>query len=238
MIVAIHQPHYLPWLRYLHKMASCDVFVVLDDTQYEKNGWQNRNKIKGPNGLVLLTVPVRDPSFKRICDVEINSQAPWGAKHWKSLLMAYGKAPYFRRYGPILEEVLARPWDRLAALNLRILRDLAPAFGITSQIVPSSNLDVPGMATERLIGICRKLGATQYLTGAFAAGNHLDSAVFAEAGIELVIQDWVPPTYNQQFPAQGFVPELSAVDLLFNEGPRSLECLVAGFFARRSAAAT
>jgi WbqC-like protein len=238
MIVAIHQPHYLPWLRYLHKMASCDVFVVLDDTQYEKNGWQNRNKIKGPNGPVLLTVPVRDPSFKRICDVEINSQAPWGAKHWKSLLMCYGKAPYFRRYASIFEHVLATPWDRLAPLNERLLRDLAPALGITSQIVLSSGLDVPGTATERLIGICRRLGAHQYLTGAFAAGNHLDSAVFADAGIELAIQEWVCPTYGQQFPAQGFLPELSVVDLLFNEGPRSLESLMAASSARRSASAT
>ena len=238
MIVAVHQPHYLPWLRYMHKMASCDVFVLLDDTQYEKNGWQNRNKIKGPNGPVLLTVPVKHASFRPICEVEINSQAAWQAKHWKSLLTCYAKAAYFHRYAPGLEQILTSPWDRLAPLNARLMEELARAFGIRSQIVHSSSLGVPGAATERLIGICRKLGATRYLTGAFAAGNHLDSVIFANSGIELVIQEWTCPIYPQQFTALGFLPDLSAVDLLLNEGPRSLECLMAASFTHWLGATT
>jgi hypothetical protein len=225
MIVAIHQPHYLPWLRYMHKMASCDVFVLLDDTQYEKNGWQNRNKIKGPNGPVLLTVPVRQASFRPICEVEINSQAAWQEKHWKSLVACYGKAPYFRRYGPAFEQILATPWERLAALNVRLIEELARACGIRGKILPSSCLGVPGMATERLIAICRKLGATRYLSGEFAAGNHLDAHAFADSGIQLTIQEWSCPRYDQQFPGLGFIPDLSAIDLLFNEGPQSLDRL-------------
>ena len=228
MIVAIHQPHYLPWLRYVHKMASCDVFVLLDDTQYEKNGWQNRNKIKGPNGPILLTVPVRHASFRPICEVEINSQAAWQEKHWKSLLSCYGKAPHFRRYAPVLEQIFTTPWERLAALNVRLIEELAGAFGVRSRIVLSSRLGIPGMATERLIGICRKLGATHYLSGEFAAGNHLDAQFFADSGIQLGIQDWSCPAYDQQFPGLGFIPELSCVDLLFNEGPRSLDRLTRG----------
>ena len=226
MIVAIHQPHYLPWLRYMHKMASCDVFVLLDDTQYEKNGWQNRNKIKGPNGPILLTVPIRHASFRPICEVEINPQVAWREKHWRSLLAGYGKAPYFRRYAPGLEQILATPWERLAALNVRLIDELAGAFGVQGRIVLSSRLDVPGLATERLIAICRKLAATCYLSGEFAAGNHLDAEAFADSGIQLGIQAWSCPAYNQQFPGQGFIPDLSAIDLLFNEGPHSLDRLM------------
>jgi hypothetical protein len=118
------------------------------------------------------------------------------------------------------------------------MEELARAFGIRGQIVLSSSLGVPGAATERLIGICRKLGATRYLTGAFAAGNHLDSAIFADSGIELVIQEWTCPIYRQQFTGLGFLPDLSAVDLLLNEGPRSLECLMAASFTHGLGATT
>lgn len=226
MIVAIHQPHYLPWLRYMHKMASCDVFVLLDDAQFTKNGWQNRNRIKGPHGPVLLTVPVRSASFKPISEVEITSDSPWREKHWKSLLFNYGKAPFFRQHAEIFEQVFRSRWDRLAALSVFLLEAVARAMGINTPLVRSSSLGIPGSGTTRLIDLCRGLGAGHYLTGAFAAGNHLDAEAFAEAGISLQIQSWDCPRYRQQFPAQGFLPELSVVDLLFNEGPQSLRLLV------------
>jgi hypothetical protein len=94
------------------------------------------------------------------------------------------------------------------------------------------------MATERLIGICRKLDATQYLSGEFAAGNHLDAQVFRDSGIELAIQDWSCPSYDQQFPGLGFIPELSCADLLFNEGPNSLDRLMRRSPDRHENAAT
>lgn len=226
MIVAIHQPHYLPWLRYMHKVASCDAFVVLDDAQYTKNGWQNRNKIKGPNGPFLLTVPVRDASFRPIAEVGLNPQVAWRDKHWKSILLSYGKAPYFNRYRDGFEQIYATEWESLVALNLRILQELVGAFGISTRLVRSSERAVPGEATERLINLCRQLGTSHYLTGAFAARNHLDAEAFAAAGITLTMQTWECPVYQQQFPGLGFIPELSAIDLLFNEGPRSLEILM------------
>jgi hypothetical protein len=226
MIVAIHQPHYLPWLRYIHKIASCDIFVLLDDVQYTKNGWQNRNKIKGPNGPLLLTVPVRDAAFRPITEVEINPQVQWREKHWKSILLSYGKAPYFRQFRDVFEEIFAEEWDTLVALNVRILDAMTRAFGISTQVVRSSDLAVPGQATERLINLCRRLNASHYLTGAFAAGNHLDAEAFAASGITIRIQEWACPQYRQQVPGLGFIPDLSAIDLLFNGGPQSLQILV------------
>ena len=226
MIVAIHQPHYLPWLRYIHKVASCDVFVVLDDVQYTKNGWQNRNRIKGPNGPFLLTVPVRDATFRPITEVEVDPQISWRQKHWKSMLLNYAKAPYFPRWRDAFEEIYTTEWTSLASLNLRVLEALIRAFGIQTRLVRSSEIGAPGQATERLVNLCRRLGATQYLTGAFAAENHMDAAAFEGSGIGLRVQAWECPRYQQQFTGQGFSPELSAVDLLFNEGPRSLALLL------------
>lgn len=226
MIVAVHQPHYLPWLRYMHKLASCDVLVLLDDTQYEKNGWQNRNRIKGPNGPVLLTVPVEDASFKPINEVQINNRSPWAQKHWKSILHSYSPAPYFGAYADRLQEALARPWVRLVDLDLQLVLILREALGISTEVVTSSSLGVPGRGTARLVTICRALGADQYLTGAFAAGNHLEADFFKDAGIEVRIQTWECPVYGQRYPSQGFVPDLSVVDLLLNQGPSSLDVLM------------
>ncbi|HKV45514.1 MAG TPA: WbqC family protein [bacterium] len=226
MIAAIHQPHYLPWLRYMHKLGSCDVFVLLDDVQFTKHGWQNRNKIKGPNGPLLLTVPVRDATFRPIDEVEINPDAVWREKHWKSILLSYGKAPYFRRFRDAFEHIYAANWENLASLNLRILAELVRSFGIHTRVVRSSELGVPGQSTERLVNLCRRLDASHYLTGTFAAGNHLDVEAFAASGITLSVQAWKAPVYRQQFPGQGFISDLSAVDLLFNEGPRSLDIIM------------
>jgi hypothetical protein len=226
VIAAIHQPHYIPWLRYVHKIASCDVFVLLDDAQFNKNGWQNRNWVKGPQGPILLTVPVRDSSFKPINQVEINPQAAWKEKHWKTLALHYGKAPYFRTYAESFEEIYRSNWSHLAELNLRIVRTVVDALGLRTTLVRSSELGVPGQGTGRLVEICRRVGATQYLSGAYAASNHFDADAFGEAGIEVRVQTWQCPQYSQLYPSAGFLPNLSAVDLLFNEGPRSLSLLL------------
>ncbi len=226
MIVAIHQPHYLPWLRYMHKLASCDVFVLLDDVQFTKNGWQNRNRIKGSQGPVCLTVPVRDAAFKPICAVEINPQSAWREKHWKSLLLTYGRAPFFRQYGHIFERMLAKRWDMLAPLNCHLIGALCEAFKIRTPVVLSSTLGVEGTGTQRLVRICQTLGADCYLTGAYAAANYLDEHMFADQGIRVGIQVWECPRYRQQFPGTGFLPDLSCVDLLLNEGPASLRILL------------
>ncbi len=226
MIVAIHQPHYLPWLRYMHKVASCDVFVILDDVQFTKNGWQNRNKIKGSQGPVLLTVPVRDASFKPIGAVRVDDHTPWREKHWRSLQASYGRSPFFTRYAEIFEHTFTKRWDLLVPLNCHLLDAVCREVGLPAKTVLSSTLGVWGKGTERLVEICRRLNATAYLTGAYAAAGHLDAHLFADAGITVVTQVWESRMYRQQFPALGFVPELSCVDLLFNEGPDSVRVLL------------
>lgn len=226
MIVAIHQPHYLPWLRYVDKIARADLFVLLDDAQYTKNGWQNRNKIKTPQGWTYLTVPVEDPFGKPILEVRVCTREGWRRKHWNALRTCYGRAPYFRRYADAFEAVYAREWESLCDLNLHLLGVILKAVGVRTPLVRSSELGVPGQATQRLVALCRAVGATAYLTGDYAAHNHLDLDPFEQAGIKVVLQSWRCPTYRQQFPQVGFIPDLSVVDLLFNEGDHALEVLM------------
>ncbi len=226
MIAGIHQPHYLPWLRYVDKIARSDVFVLLDDVQYTKNGWQNRNKIKSAQGWMYLTVPVRDAFGKRIAEVGINNTDRWRAKHWNSLRTNYARAPYFARYREGLEALYAREWLQLADLSLEMLQVLLYNLGVKTPVVRSSTLGVPGSGTQRLVDVCRAVGATTYLTGDYAASNHLDAELFRAAGIELTPQGWHCAPYAQQHPGLGFIPDLSIVDLLFNVGPGSLDLLM------------
>src|SRR5438128_11507779 len=100
VLVAIHQPHYLPWLRYFAKIARSDLFIVLDDVQYEKNGFQNRSKIKTAQGWMYLTVPAQKPLQRCIREIEIDPRSNWRDKHRRALEMNYGKARFFARYWP------------------------------------------------------------------------------------------------------------------------------------------
>jgi hypothetical protein len=225
MILAAHQLHYLPWLRYFHKIASCDTFVILDNIQFNKNGWQNRNKIKTPRGASLLTVPVAHQWAQPLSEVHIDTKQPWRRKHGGSLVQHYAKSPYFKEHEAFFREIYKRKWSRLNDLNYEILFYLVKALGLKTKIIRSSELSLRGEASERLVGICKDLGARAYLTGAYAVEVYLDKALFDREGIELIYQEFECPSYPQRYPEAGFIPDLSIVDLLFNCGPRSLEML-------------
>ena len=226
MILAAHQLHYLPWLRYFHKIAHGDTFVVLDNIQFNKNGWQNRNKIKTPNGPLTLTVPVLQKFQQVLSEVRIDNKLPWRKKHWGALQSNYQKAPYFKDHETFFREVYESSWERLNDLNEKIFSYLLKALGIKTRVIRSSELALKGEATERLIGICKALGARAYLTGSYAAQVYLDQTLFEREGIKLLFQEFECPRYPQLYPEKGFTPELSIVDLLFNHGPKSLEVLL------------
>jgi hypothetical protein len=228
MLAAIHQLHYLPWLRYLEKMARADVFVVLDDVQYTKNGFQNRNKIKHAGGWMYLTVPTKARKGQRLDRVEIAPAEAWNARHWRAVQSSYGRAPYFREHAEALESIYARAWRRLDPLNWELLCYLRSALGIETPMVRSSELGPTGESTDRLVRICQAVGADRYYSGDYAAGAYLDQAVMLASGIEVVLQDWRCPQYRQRFPEVGFIPDLSVLDLLLNEGPRSRDLILAG----------
>lgn len=226
MILAAHQLHYLPWLRYFHKIAHCDTFVVLDNIQFNKNGWQNRNKIKAASGALLLSVPVLQKFQQSLSEVRIDTKPPWRKKHWGAIQSNYRKTPYFKEHENFFREVYEKSWESLNDLNYEVLFYLLKALGIKTRVIRSSELALAGEATERLIGICKALGARAYLTGSHAAQVYLDPAPFERAGIKLLFQEFECPSYPQLYPEKGFIPELSVVDLLFNCGPKSLEVLL------------
>ncbi len=226
MILAAHQLHYLPWLRYFHKIAASNVFVVLDNIQFNKNGWQNRNKIKSPEGEQLLSVPVLHKMAQSLEDVQIDARQPWARKHWGSIQRAYQKARFFTDHAPFLEKTFRTPWEKLNDLNHAMADYFLAALGVKTRVIKSSVFPLHGEASERLLNLCKDLGADTYLTGAYGAQEYLDLELFEREGVRIVFQEFTPPVYPQLFEKHGFIPELSILDLLMNVGPQSLEVLM------------
>lgn len=225
MIVAIHQPHFLPWLGYLHRMASSDLFVLLDHVQFERRNYQNRTMIRVNGEARWLTVPMVQRSQKeRIVDKEVDNRLN-GAKGWApgsfaTLRHAYSRAPFFADYAPAFERLFAQRWERLVDINQAGLDLLRKAFGIGTPLARSSEMAVEGMRGDLLLSICRAVGARTLLAGMGGSRGYLDVAAFASSGIQIVFHDWIHPEYRQCGPGE-FIRGLSAVDLLFNCGPRS-----------------
>lgn len=225
MIVGAHQPHYLPWLGYLDKLARSDVFVVMDDLQFEKENFQNRNRVKLNHGPHWLTVPLLRGSQtdllldKRIDNTGRGGRHHWQHRHWRTLITHYGNAPYFAHYAAALEDVYVRRWDSLVDLDLHML-DLARTWlRITRPIVRASSLGLRGQKTERILDMCRALGARAYLSGKGGSTSYLDLAAFERAGVSVVWQDFHHPQYPQRYAGRGFASHLGFLDLLFNCGP-------------------
>ena len=229
MKVAIHQPHYLPWLGYVAKWAAADCFIFLDTVQYEKNGWQNRNRIKTSQGPQWLTVPVQARLATAIRDVGVDAAQPWAARHLRAIELAYARAPHFARYRDGLGAFYARAWDRLAPLAAASAEWLARALGVTTPVTLASALDLGpapvGDATARLVALCRAVGADTYLAGRDGA-RYMDLAQFRTAGIAVEAQEYAHPVYAQLHGE--FVTALSALDILLMHGDEALAILCRG----------
>jgi hypothetical protein len=224
--VAIHQPHYLPWLGYLAKWAAADVLVFLDTVQYEKNGWQNRNRIKTAAGPRWLTVPVRARRGTPIAEVMVDGSQPWPARHVRAIEEAYAAAPHLARHREALHCFYATPWERLAPLAAASAEWLARAVGVATPACLASTLGVTASdPTERLIALCKAVGGDTYLAGRDGA-SYMSAGRFETAGIRVLYQDYVHPAYAQ---LRGeFAPNLSGLDLLLTHGDDALAILRSG----------
>ena len=223
MIVAVHQPQYLPWIGYFDKMRRADVFCYLNDVQYKKNEWQNRNRIKTAQNWQWLTVPVRYRFPEKINEVQINNTTRWNKKHLQALFTNYNRAPYFKAYISIFEDIFSKKWDLISELNIHLIERLKNALHLQERkTIISSELDLRDDPTDRLIDICKALGADTYLAGQGAAG-YMDMGRFEKNGLKVIMQDFTHPVYPQLF--EDFQPQLSIVDLLFNCGPESMNII-------------
>lgn len=230
MIVAAHQPNFMPWLGYFDKMRKADLFIVVDHVQMERQGFQNRTKIKTGEGPRWLTVPVvqasRDETIaeKRV-DNSRDGRFRWGRKAMETLVHAYRGAPHFAAWEPALRSVFDAGWDRLAPLNEALIELCRDGLGIKTPLVRSSQLGTSGAKSEMVLNMCRAVGAEAYLAGSGASRGYLDVAAFERAGIRVLWQEFSHPRYVQRPPGAGFEERMTAFDLLFNCGPAAAEIL-------------
>jgi hypothetical protein len=228
--IAIAQPTYLPWLGYFDLLDQVDKFVLLDSVQFEKQSWQQRNRIKTPAGLLWLTVPVifRGRLGQRILDVEIREAEFW-RDHLRAVELNYRRAPFFEMYYSEFSELLqaASTALRLADLNLALLHWLSEKMGIKTPIVRSSELAVDGKRTQLLAEICGLLAANTYISPLGSADYLLNELpILTERRVAVLFQHYEHPSYRQLFPP--FQTHASVLDLLFNEGEKALAMVRSG----------
>lgn len=236
MILAAHQPHYLPWLGYLDKIRRADKFLLVDHVQFERRNFQNRTRVPGgggPEGWRWLTVPVVQKSREeRILDKELADDPHWRRKHCATLHQIYHAAPFYGRYMPPLRAILEARHLKLVDLNLALLRFFLDAFEIRTPLSLTSAMGpIPGQKSEFVLNMCRMAGASVYLSGEGACRQYLDEKAFHDGGVDIQWQGFKHPEYPRG-KGEKPLPGITALDMLFHCGPKS-----AGILAGRGGAA-
>lgn len=227
MTVAIHQPNFIPWVGYFNKINKSDVFVLFDDVQFPRaKTFGNRVEIKTNNGAVWLTVPVTNRGeMNNFNEVELDNSQNWASKSLKTIKLAYQKATHFNDYFEEFSAIYTAKHVHLTDLNLALMSFAVAKTGITTKLVRSSEMtEAAGLnGAEKIMAILKALNATTYLSGKGAGSRrYINEDDFKTEGIELVWQSYEPKPYRQLWGGD-FIPNLSIIDLLFNEGPESIK---------------
>ena len=228
MIVSIHQPNYLPWLGFFDKIKQSDVFVIFDDVQFPrgKKHFGHRNKIKTLSGDKWLTVPISNKSnLVSFNDTIINYDTEWNKEHIRLIELFYSKTPYFDKYFPNLLDIISIEHKSLTELSVSLIKYFLKELNIKTQLKYSSEIsDSDLYGSDKIFNILEKLNTTQYITGSGSGSmRYIDESGFNERDIKLKWQHYEHPHYNQLNGA--FIPYMSIIDLLFNEGEKSGEII-------------
>ncbi len=221
MILATHQPIFLPWPGFFYKAAHAQCMVLLDDVQFPRGkSWMNRNRLKDEDGTVWSTVPVwkTGRGLQSIRDVEICNEREWRRKHLRSIQQNYANAPYFDEYFTAIESIYGQDHALLADFNIDLIRYFWKALSMDAELLRQSDLGIEGGGAELLITICKRMG-TDHLLIYPATEKYLDIAEMNRHGIEIRTIRFPPPVYPQLWGS--FIYNLSIVDMLLNCGPVS-----------------
>jgi hypothetical protein len=221
--IAIIQSNYLPWKGYFDLISSVDELIFYDEMQYTKRDWRNRNVIKTNQGLLWLSIPIKvKGKYNQTINESIIDGVKWKTKHWKTIIQCYKKSEYFDEVAKILEPFYkSKNYEKLSELNQELIKEICKYLGINTILSNSIEYGIINGKTERLIDLCIKANADEYITGP-AAKEYIKSELFDERSIKL---KWFKyekyPIYNQLYGK--FVHEVSIIDLLFNCGPNSIK---------------
>ena len=220
-IAVIHQPNFLPWIGYFYKMMKSDIFIFLDDVQYVKRSLVNRNKIKTSQGELYIRLPLfQKGKYKQLInECKLHNKEDSFKIFVRTIDANYSKSKYFKNYFADICDILNQNIDNLVDLNILFVEWILNILGVKVDFKKSSELNnINGTSTEKLVSICKEVGANEYLSG-FGGAKYQDETIFKKANIKLTITDFEHPVYEQLWGE--FVPNLSVIDLIFNEGPDS-----------------
>jgi hypothetical protein len=224
MRISIIQSNYIPWKGFFDLIGRCDEYVIFDSVQYARRHWHNRNRIKTANGVQWLTIPVatRGHFDQPIDEVEIEKTGKhWAEKHWRTIELAYRRAPFFEALAPDVKGLYERagPLARLTEVNEIFLRGIAAMLGLNTRFTRDTAYPLSRAKTEGLLDIAKAAGADIYLSGP-SARDYFDEPMFRAAGIAT---EWMSydgyPEYRQLH--GGFEHAVTVLDLLFNTGPEA-----------------
>lgn len=219
MIVSAHQPSYLAWLGYFHKVSLCDVFVYYDNVDHSKRDFTTRNKIKTSQGPMWLTVPVKKGPTKKIVDLSIDNKTAWQRRHLKGIQTCYGKSEYYDSYANRLEEFFQKSYGNFADMNFDLTKLLLELLGLRVEMLRSSQMGTTGAKNDGIYQMLEILGAKKIVLGV-NGWDYVNLEEYRRRGIRCYFQDYKHPEYKQMFGE--FSPFMSVVDLIFNCGPNSL----------------
>ena len=227
LVVTVHQPEHMPWPGFFHKMSQADIYVLLDNVQFKKNNWQNRNRIitsEGEEQWLTIPVKLKGHTETTICEIEINEQEDWRRKYLGRIISSYSKHPYFKTYSEKLFAIINQRHSHLRDLNRDLIDFFRGVLGINNQLMWASDLPVQGRSTELLSSIVKTLGGDIYISGPDGA-KYMDLNLFARENIEVVFHHFSPPIYNAR---SGFLPGLSTLDIIMNYGEKTASIIGIG----------
>jgi hypothetical protein len=213
--VVIHQPDFIPYLGFFHRLLHADLFIILDDVQFLRRGWHHRDMIKTKDGEKWITLGIKKaPQNTKIKDIDLNNEK-WQEQHLNLIKQSYLKAQYFNEIFPIIEKTYSKKYEKMMDINLALIKMLLELFNIKIEIDFASNYNVESKSNQLLADLLTEVNATHYLSG-IGAKDYFESLPFEKANIEVIWQDFQHPVYPQLH--GDFIPYLSSIDLFFNCG--------------------
>ncbi|WP_312469040.1 WbqC family protein [Neobacillus sp.] len=222
MIVSIHQPNLFPWLGYFDKMAKSDMFIFLDNVQFTKGGFQNRVKVKGPNGPQWLTVPVKTKgrAFQMTNNVEMNHQNDWKKKHLSTIESLYSGAINFDSLFNRIKELYKEENALLVDFTTKGIQVIQSMLDLKVNTLNASLLNIEGNSSRLLVNLVKEVGGTVYLSGP-SGKKYLDETMFKAENIKIEYHEFQEVIYPQKY--NDFMPGLTSLDYLFNKEVSNVE---------------
>ena len=223
IILCDHQTGYLPWLGIFHRVSLCDIFVSLDTVKFNPRLYDARNKIKTPNGFKWLNVPIKKSESELLKDIKIDNDSKWKEEHLKAISYSYSNTEFFDYYFKKIESILGKNHEYLMDLNEEIMRFFLQELKIDVKFLKASKFDIKGSKNQYLINICKAFDANVYVFGQLGK-EYADRELWKKNDIRIFFHDYNHPRYKQKF--GGFEPNLSVIDLLFNNGPKESAMII------------